>query len=51
MSKLFCCDVVVKCHRNLSFEKIELRLTQEKMMGFDEKYLWSTSNKILLQQC
>ena len=23
----------------------------EKMMGFDEEYLRSTSNKILLQQC
>ena len=39
MSKLFFYDGVVK------------RLTQEKMMRFDEEYLRSTSNKILLQQC
>ena len=55
MSKLFSYDGVVKCRQNLNFEKMDtawsiLRLTQEKMMGFDEEYLRSTSNKILLQQ-
>ena len=47
MSKLF--SGVVKCHLSLKFEKFEkFFLTQEKMMGFDEEYLRSTSNKILL---
>ena len=39
---------------SLNFKKMDtilhLSLTQEKMMGFDEEYLRSTSNKILLWQ-
>ena len=52
MSKLFSYDDVLKCRRNLNFEKKDIALTQEKMMGFDycEEYLRSTSNKILLWQ-
>ena len=47
MSK-FSYDGVVKCRRNLNFEKI-VRLTQKKIMGFDEEYFRSTSDKILRQ--
>ena len=47
MSKLFSYDDVVKCRRNLNFEK----MATEKMVGFDEEYLRSTSKKILLWQC
>ena len=43
---LFSYDGVVKCRRNLNFEK---GMDTEKMMGFDEQYLTSTSNKILLR--
>ena len=35
MSNLFSYDGVVKCRRNLNFEKMILRLTQERMMWFD----------------
>ena len=48
--KLFSYDDVVKSRRNLNFEKMILRLTQEKMMGFDDEYSRSASNKILLRQ-
>ena len=54
-AKLFSYDGVVKCCGNLNFEKDLLKrwilhLTKERMMGFDEEYLRSTSNKILLWQ-
>ena len=44
---------IVKCGRNLDFEKMGTAPSQEKMMGFDycEEYLRSTSNKVLLRQC
>ena len=45
--KNFSYDDVVKCRRNLNFEK----MATEKMVGFDEEYLRSTSKKILLWQC
>ena len=56
MSKLFSYEGVVKCRRNLNFEKMDTasyRVTQEKMMGFDycEENLRRTSNKILLRLC
>ena len=58
MSKLFSYDYdhhdIAKCHRNLNFEKMDTAsYTGKKMMGFDycEKYVRSTSNKILLRQC
>ena len=56
MSNLFSYDGVVKCRRNLNFEKMDTasyRVTQEKMMGFDycEENLRRTSNKILLRLC
>ena len=49
MSRLFSYDNVVKCRRNLNFEKIDTT----SYIGFDyyEEYLSSTSNKILLRQC
>ena len=52
MSKLFSYDSVVKCRRNLNFEKIDTGLTQKKIMEFDycEEYLRGTSNKILLRE-
>ena len=51
-SKLFSYDAVVKCRRNLNFEKMDTALTTGKMMGFDycEEYLRGTSSKILLWQ-
>ena len=53
MSKLFSYDGVVKCRRNLNFEKMDAASHTGKMMAFDycEEYLRSTSNKILLRQC
>ena len=48
MSKLFSYDGVVKCRRNLNFEKIDTASTQERMMQSVEECLRSTSNKILL---
>ena len=50
MSKLFFYHGVVKSHRNLNFEKMDASSYKRKMMGFDEEYLGSTSNKILLRQ-
>ena len=38
----------MKCRPNLNFEKMDTASTQEKMMGFDEKYLRSASNKIFI---
>ena len=51
MSKLFSYDGVVKCRRNLNFEKMDTASYTGKMIGFDEEYLRSASNKILLRQC
>ena len=45
--KFFSYDDVVKCRRNLNFEKMDT----EKMMDFDEEYLRSNLNKTLLRQC
>ena len=43
----------MKYRRNLNLERWILRLTPEEILNFDycEKYLRSTSNKILLRQC
>ena len=43
----------VKSQTGLSLLRVWCKraLTQEKMMGFGEEYLRSTSNKILLRQC
>ena len=57
MSKLFSYDYhhydVVKCRRNLNFEKKDTAPYTGKMKGFDycDEYVWSTSKKILLKQC
>ena len=51
MSKLFSYDGVVKCRRNLNFEKMDTASYTGKNDGDDEEYLRSTSNKILLWQC
>ena len=48
MSKLVSCEGVVK---NLNFQKMDTASYTEKMMGFDEEYLRSSSSKILLWQC
>ena len=45
MSKLFSYDGVVKCRRNLNFEKMDTASYTGKMMEFGVEYLRSTSNK------
>ena len=46
MSKLFSYDGVVKCRRNLNFEKMDTASYTGKMIGFDEEYLRSKQNII-----
>ena len=59
MSKLFLCDYLtayngmMKCQRNVNFEKIDTERSIRKFMDFDyyAEYLGITSSKILLWQC
>ena len=52
VSKLFSYNDVMKCRRNLNFEKLDTASFTGKNDGFDycEEYLRGISNKILLRQ-